>query len=70
VKRSAGIWARSACARDSIFLPSVAPLSPVSAELFDLSDSARLGEASAATFPVEPDTLHPVCYDWIRPTSR
>ena len=56
--------------RDSIFLPSVPPLSPVSAELFDLSDSARLGAASAATFPVERDTLHPFCYDWIRPTPR
>jgi hypothetical protein len=54
--------------RDSVFEPSVAPLSPVSAELFDLSDSARLHAASAATFRVEADTLRPLCYDWIRPT--
>ncbi|MBK5187135.1 MAG: hypothetical protein JJD97_02760 [Gemmatimonadaceae bacterium] len=54
--------------RDSLFMPSTPPMSPVSAELFDLSDAARLRSAEAATFQVKPDTLGALCFDWIRPT--
>lgn len=43
-------------------------MDPVSAELYDLSDSARLRSATAATFHVERDTvMHALCYDWVRP---
>jgi hypothetical protein len=47
---------------DSIVLPSFGQ-GPVKAELFDLSDSARLQSAHAATFPLDaiPDTLRPGC---------
>ena len=57
--------------RDSIVLPSRSPIDPVSAELFDLSDTVRLLSASAATFPVPSlgQGLRPICHDWIRPTS-
>jgi dienelactone hydrolase len=58
---------------DSIAVPSQQRgLFPVSAELFDLSDSMRLQAATAASFPVTPidDTLPPPCNDWVRPTSH
>jgi hypothetical protein len=45
--------------RDSLALRSVAPMDPVSAELYDLSDSARLRSATV---------MHALCYDWVRPT--
>jgi hypothetical protein len=57
--------------RDSIVVPGRAPIDPVSAELYDLSDTARLRSESAAAFPVPPpisQPLHPICHDWIRPT--
>jgi hypothetical protein len=54
--------------RDSLFIPSTPPMSPVSAELFDLSDSVRLRAATAATFQTKPDTTTAFCFDWIRPT--
>jgi hypothetical protein len=56
--------------RDSISLPSAPPMSPVSAELYDLSDTMRLRAATAGTFRVEVDTMmHAICFDWIRPTQ-
>jgi hypothetical protein len=55
--------------RDSIIVPSIAPISPVSADLFDLSDTARLRMATATSFPVAADTLRPLCFDWVRPTT-
>jgi len=60
-------------ALDSIAIPSrQRGLFPVSAELFDLSDSMRLRAATAASFPVTPidDTLPPPCNDWVRPTRH
>jgi hypothetical protein len=54
--------------RDSMSVPSIAPLDPVSAELFDLSDTARLRLATAASIPFKPDTLHALCFDWVYPT--
>ena len=54
--------------RDSIVAPSLAPMSPVSAELYDLSDTARLRMASAMDFPTKLDSLRPLCFDWVRPT--
>ena len=57
--------------KDSVSLPSVAPLSPVSAELYDLSDTTRLRTANASTFEVKADMrLRALCFDWIRPTPR
>lgn len=56
--------------RDSVVMKSAAPMDPVSAELYDLSDTTRLRAATAATFHVEPDpVLHALCYDWVRPTQ-
>lgn len=56
--------------RDSLVMRSVPPMDPVSAELYDLSDSARLRSATAATFHVERDpVMHALCYDWVRPTQ-
>jgi hypothetical protein len=45
--------------------------SPVSAELYDLSNTTRLASAQAATFPVDaiPDTVHPGCRD-LSPRDR
>jgi hypothetical protein len=54
--------------RDSFVVPSLAPMSPVSAELYDLSDTARLRMASAIDFPTKLDSLRPFCFDWVRPT--
>lgn len=56
--------------RDSIVIPSLMGLGPVSAELFDLSDATRLQLATASTFPVDAiaDTLRPNCRDFVRPT--
>ena len=54
--------------RDSMSARSMPPMDPVSAELFDLSDTARLNLATAATFHVAPDTLGAYCFDWVRPT--
>lgn len=57
--------------RDSMSVRSAPPLDPVSAELFDLSDTARLRSATAES-AVPPrsaaDTLHALCFDWVRPT--
>jgi hypothetical protein len=69
-------WARRTIGRylgtigvrtDSIVLPSF-EFSPVSAELYNLSDTTRLASAQAATFPVDaiPDTVHPGCRDLTR----
>jgi hypothetical protein len=56
--------------KDSLNLPSVAPMSPVSAELYDLSDAMRLDRASAATFEAPTGSvMHAICFDWIRPTT-
>ncbi|HLB11229.1 MAG TPA: winged helix-turn-helix domain-containing protein [Gemmatimonadaceae bacterium] len=55
--------------RDSMSVPSIAPLDPVSAELFDLSDTMRLRLATAASIPFTPDTLHALCFDWVYPTA-
>ena len=54
--------------RDSMSVPSNPPLDPVSAELFDLSDTTRLRLATAASIPFKPDTLHALCFDWVYPT--
>jgi Dolichyl-phosphate-mannose-protein mannosyltransferase len=56
--------------RDSVGVASLPPLDPVSAELFDLSDTTRLQSATASSFQAGslPDTLPPVCRDRIRPT--
>jgi hypothetical protein len=56
--------------RDSIQRASVPPLDPVSAELFDLSDTTRFNGASASAFAVKADTLHPLCFDWVYPTTH
>ena len=56
--------------RDSIQQKSVAPLDPVSAELFDLSDTARLRSATASALAAKADTLHPLCFDWVYPTPH
>lgn len=54
--------------RDSMSVPSIAPLDPVSAELFDLSDTTRLRLATAKSIPFPADTLHALCFDWVYPT--
>jgi hypothetical protein len=41
--------------RDSLIMRSVPLLDPVSAELYDFSDTTRLRAATAATFHVAPD---------------
>ena len=56
--------------RDSFQRASVAPLDPVSAELFDLSDTIRLKSATAASFAVKADTLHALCFAWVSPTPH
>ncbi|MEP6995195.1 MAG: hypothetical protein ABI968_11785 [Acidobacteriota bacterium] len=54
--------------REGITIPSEKPLDPVSADLFDLSDPARLAAASADTFPLPPPgDLLPVCGEWVLP---
>ena len=54
--------------REAIAVPSAKPLNPVSIELFDLSDPARLAAASALTFPLEPlGDLRPLCGAWVLP---
>ena len=54
--------------KESISIPSEKPLDPVSAQLFDLSDPARLAAASAETFPLEPPgPLLPRCGDRVQP---
>lgn len=56
--------------REAIAVPSAKPLNPVSVQLFDLSDPARLASASALTFPVESlGALRPLCGDWVKPSS-
>ncbi|MDB4910605.1 MAG: hypothetical protein JWO39_1428 [Gemmatimonadetes bacterium] len=55
--------------RDSMSVPSIAPLSPVSAELYDLSDTSRLRLATATEFHTPADTMHAICHDWVRPTA-
>jgi hypothetical protein len=72
-------WARRTIGRylgtigvhtDSIVMPGF-EFTPVSADLYNLSDTARLASAEAATFPVDalPDTVHPGCRD-LRPPRR
>lgn len=56
--------------KDSLLIPSTLPMSPVSAELFDLSDTVRLRSANAATFQAKADTGSTLCFDWIRPTTK
>ncbi len=54
--------------KESIAVPSVVPLDPVGASLYDLSDPARLAAASAETFPLAPPgPLPPRCDDRTRP---
>jgi hypothetical protein len=72
-------WARRTIGRylgtigvhtDSIVMPGF-EFTPVSADLYNLSDTTRLASAQAATFPVDalPDTVHPGCRD-LRPVLR
>ncbi|HZS60219.1 MAG TPA: hypothetical protein VFA43_13170 [Gemmatimonadaceae bacterium] len=70
-RRTIGRYLRTIGVRtDSIVLPSL-NLLPVSAELYDLSDSVRLGSAQAATFDVDaiPDTLRPGCRNLRQPKA-
>lgn len=54
--------------RESIVVASLKPIDPVSAELFDLTDPARLAAASAETFPLEPEGVQrPICGEWVMP---
>jgi len=54
--------------RQSIVVPSLKPIDPVSVELFDLSDPARLAAASSETFPLEPEgVFRPNCGEWVAP---
>jgi hypothetical protein len=57
--------------RDLLAVPSplVPQFGPVSAELFDVSDTTRLRTTTAATFQLPPNTTRrfPVCHDWVRP---
>jgi hypothetical protein len=54
--------------KQGISVPSEKPLDPVSAELFDLSNPARLASASAETFPLEPQgDMLPHCGNWVVP---
>jgi hypothetical protein len=56
--------------KESISIPSEKPLDPVSAQVFDLSDPARLAAASAETFllvPPEPLAPLPRCGDRVEP---
>jgi hypothetical protein len=54
--------------KDSIELPSLT-MTSVSAELYDLSDPARLQAARAESFPVQPmpNDPRPGCRDWLKP---
>ena len=54
--------------RDSLSFPSLT-MGSASIELYDLSDPARLGVATADTFPVPPMPTDPSpgCRDWVRP---
>ena len=58
--------------RESVAVESEKPLYPVSAELFDLSDPARLASATAANFPLVPAGANrPLCGDWVvAPSGR
>jgi hypothetical protein len=53
---------------DSLALPSI-QFDSVTLDLYDLSDSVRLGAATAETFPVGPMPTDPApgCRPWIRP---
>ena len=55
--------------RDGLVLPSLTR-GVVTLDLYDLSDSARLASASAATFPVPPmpTAPRPGCRPWIKPS--
>ena len=55
--------------RDSFSVPSLV-FGSVSLELYDLSDSARLGAASADAFPVPPMPTdpRPGCRPWTQPS--
>ena len=72
-------WARRTIGRylatigthaDSLVIPGFETV-PVSADLYNLSDTTRLASAKAATFSVDavPDTVHPGCRD-IKPRPR
>jgi hypothetical protein len=60
--------------RDSIAIrsPITPAFGPVSAELYDVSDTLRLRASSAATFLMPPNTTHrfPICLDFIRPDQN
>jgi hypothetical protein len=58
--------------RDLLAVPSplVPQFGPVSAELFDVSDTTRLRTTTVATFQLLPPNTtgrFPVCHDWVRP---
>ena len=57
--------------RDSFAVASRLLPDPVSADLFDLSDSSRLRSTTASTFHAGslPDTLRPACRDRLRPPA-
>jgi hypothetical protein len=56
--------------RDSLVLRSLT-YGSIALELYDLSDSTRLGAADAESFPVEPMPTNPRpgCRPWIRPSA-
>ena len=55
--------------KGSMSVPSRSALfAPVSADLFDLSDPARLSAVSAASFPLKPQSdRRPLCLDFVAP---
>jgi len=51
-------------------VPSTKLFAPVSADLYDLSDTARLASASASSFPLKaPGTFRPICLDFVFPDT-
>ena len=56
--------------RDSLVLESLT-YGTIQLELYDLSDTARLRNANAETFPVQPMPTdpRPGCRPWIRPSA-
>jgi hypothetical protein len=57
--------------RDSVSIrsPLTPQFGPVSAALYDLSDTTRLRSMTVATFQLPPNTTHrfPICRDFVRP---
>jgi hypothetical protein len=55
--------------KGSLSIPSRSrEFAPVSADLYDLSDPARLSAVAAASFPLKPPTeRRPLCLDFVRP---